>query len=186
MKKEFHFKLRSLHVKMFGFGILVISALLIILTIYFKHTETLPQKESFSSKASVKGHAFIIDGDSIMISSIRIRLAGIDAPELYQFCGTKDARYPCGLEAKKYLERLIENQLVTCYWYKEDKYRRILATCETKQVSNINATLVRDGWAVRYYDYQKEEQEARKEKKGIWRSSFQQPREWRKAHPRTE
>ncbi|GAA5106832.1 thermonuclease family protein [Bartonella jaculi] len=187
MKKKSHFDLSKVNLKIIiYFSILIATIIAIITTVYIKHTQILPQEVASISQETIKGNATIIDGDSIMISSTMIRLLGIDAPELHQFCGTKKARYPCGLDAKKYLERLIANQPVTCHWYKKDKYRRILATCKTKQVSNINATIVQNGWAVSYHDYPKEEQEARKKKKGIWRSSFQQPREWRKTHPRTE
>ncbi|WP_273754121.1 thermonuclease family protein [Bartonella sp. MM73XJBT.G] len=186
MKKNFsHFNLRSLN-KIIGFSIFITASILIMMTTYFKPTQTLRQKEKFSSKNSIEGKTLVIDGDSIMISSIKIRLVGIDAPELHQFCGKEKLRYPCGLEAKKYLEQLVENQSVTCHWHKTDKYRRILATCQTQQVSDINAALVQNGWAVSYYDYPKEEQEARRKKRGIWASSFQRPKEWRKAHPRTE
>ncbi len=135
-----------------------------------------------NNNQSIKGRAAIIDGDTIIISTLKIRLLGIDAPELRQFCGIKKAKYACGLEAKEYLKKLIANKPVTCYWDKKDKYQRVLATCQTKKVDNINAAMVRDGWAVSYYDYFKEEQEAKKKKNGIWRSKFQQPREWRRAH----
>ncbi|WP_455481386.1 thermonuclease family protein [Bartonella sp. B12(2025)] len=187
MKKNFsHFNIRIFDLKIIGFSTLVATAILITITSYFKKTHTPPQRTTFVSKASIKGNALVIDGDTITISSVKIRLLGIDAPELQQFCGRKQMRYPCGLEAKKYLKQLITNHPVTCHWYKKDKYHRILATCGTKQVSNINATLVRNGWAVSYYDYPKEEQEARKKKKGIWQSSFQRPRKWRRAHSQTE
>ncbi|WP_336276901.1 thermonuclease family protein [Bartonella sp. CB178] len=136
--------------------------------------------------ASIEGRAHIIDGDSIVISAVMIRLLGIDAPELRQFCGTEKSRYPCGLEAKEYLKQLIADQPVTCYWNKKDKYDRILAICKTKKIKNINAVMVNDGWAVSYYDYPIEEQEAREQKRGMWRSSFQRPRNWRKAHQRKE
>lgn len=182
-KKPFSFDRKNVKFKIIAFNIFIA---VIIIIIYAKYIQDLPQKENFSSKTSIEGQAFVIDGDSIMISSIMIRLAGIDAPELHQFCGKKETHTPCGLEAKKYLEQLIENQPVRCYWHKKDKYRRILATCKTKQVSNINATLVQNGWAVSYYDYPEEEQDAKKKKKGIWQSNFQRPREWRKAHPRIE
>ncbi|GAA5094120.1 thermonuclease family protein [Bartonella acomydis] len=182
-KKSFCLNQTSFNLKVVGFSIFIAIA---ILTVYFKYTQTLPQKEDFSSKKVIKGYASIIDGDSIMISSVMIRLIGIDAPELQQFCGKNKTRTPCGLEAKQYLKELIANQPVTCYWHKKDKYRRILATCKTKEISNINAMLVRNGWAVNYYDYPAEEQEAKKNKIGMWQSHFQRPREWRKAHPRTE
>lgn len=186
MKKNFsHFNLRSFN-KIIGFSIFATASILIMMVIYFKPTQPFPPKEKFSPKNSIEGKALVIDGDSIMISSIKIRLIGIDAPELHQFCEKKEIRHPCGLEAKKYLEQLLENQSVTCHWHKTDKYHRILAICQTQKISNINATLVQNGWAVSYYDYPKEEQEARRKKRGIWASSFQRPKEWRKAHPRTE
>ncbi|ENN92301.1 putative nuclease [Bartonella bovis 91-4] len=133
----------------------------------------------------IKGSAIVIDGDSIRIGDVMIRLAGIDAPELRQFCGTEKDRYPCGIKAKEHLQKLIANRFVTCYWNKRDKYQRILGTCETEKVKNINAKMVRDGWAISYYgySYQKEEQKAKAQKRGIWRSYFQQPQEWRRAHP---
>ncbi|WP_034449291.1 thermonuclease family protein [Bartonella quintana] len=185
MKKKFSI-LNSFNLKVICSSIFMVVIILIVVAVYIQYTQKHPQKASFISKVPIKGNALVIDGDSIMVSSVMIRLAGIDAPELHQFCGTKKTRYPCGLEAKKYLEQLIKNQPVTCHLYKKDKYHRILATCKTKQVSNINATIVQNGWAISYYDYPKEEQEAKKKKKGIWQSNFQYPRKWRKAHPRTE
>ncbi|PIT70470.1 thermonuclease family protein [Bartonella tribocorum] len=186
MKNFFsHFNLKSSKI-FIGFSIFIAVIIVIIMATYFKKNQPFLEKEKFFSQTFVEGKASVIDGDSIIISSIKVRLVGIDAPELHQFCGKKNARYPCGLKAKKYLEQLLENQTVTCYWHKTDRYHRILATCQTKQVSNINAMLVQNGWAVSYYDYPKEEQEARRKKKGIWASSFQRPKEWRKANPRTE
>ncbi|WP_413154639.1 thermonuclease family protein [Bartonella sp. cb54] len=185
-KKSSQFYLKSFKLKLIGLSILAAITLIVFVTIYLKCAQICSPKDNFSSQAFIKGNASIIDGDSITISSVIIRLIGIDAPELRQFCGTKESRYPCGLEAKKYLKQLIANQPITCYWYKKDKYHRILATCKTKQVSNINATMVRNGWAVSYYSYPKEEQEARQKKRGIWQSNFQQPKKWRKTHPWTE
>ncbi|KEC55052.1 thermonuclease family protein [Bartonella koehlerae] len=185
-KKSSYFGLSGFNLKIMSSSIFIAVSIFIIVIVYIEYTKTYPQKTSLVSKESIEGNALIIDGDSFMISSVMIRLAGIDAPEIKQFCGTEKVPYACGLEAKKHLEQLIANQPVICHWYKKDKYGRILATCKTKQVSNINATMVQDGWAVSYYDYPQEEQEARKKRKGIWQSDFQYPRKWRKAHPRVE
>ncbi|WP_336294687.1 thermonuclease family protein [Bartonella sp. CB169] len=183
MKKNFSRSiLGRLNLSIIFFRTSVAAIVLITIAVCFKKAQIPPRKTTFVSKTVIKGNALVIDGDSISISSTRIRLLGIDAPELQQFCGKKRTRYPCGLEAKKYLRQLIASDPVTCHWYKKDKYQRILATCKTKRISNINATLVRNGWAISYYDYPKEEQEARKKKKGIWQSNFQRPREWRRAH----
>ncbi|WP_336279243.1 thermonuclease family protein [Bartonella sp. CB175] len=183
-KKFFHFDL--IKTKTVKFNIFRSVTLFVFGAIYFQCIQAYSQEGDSLSQTSIKGHASIrgqasiTDGDTIVISFVKIRLIGIDAPETRQLCGTKKEQYACGLEAKKYLTQLIANQPVTCYWEKRDRYNRLLATCQTKEVHNINATMVREGWAVSYYDYSKEEQEAKKRKNGIWRSEFQQPREWRR------
>ncbi|WP_455475363.1 thermonuclease family protein [Bartonella sp. B17] len=188
-EKIFQFYLNISKQKFFDFYVFLIITTLVFVTVYLKSTQTGSQKKDFiyqefiKSNTSIKGNASVIDGDSIVIHSVIIRLIGIDAPELHQFCGDTRKQYPCGLEAKKYLKQLIANQLITCYWNKKDKYHRILATCKTKKIDNINAMMVRNGWAISYYNYPKEEQEARRKKKGIWQSNFQQPQKWRKTHP---
>ncbi|MCL6230047.1 thermonuclease family protein [Bartonella bilalgolemii] len=170
--------------KLIIFSIIIIIIILINGTIYSKYTAASPPNIISISPKSIKGNALVIDGDSIKISDVIIRLAGIDAPELNQFCGIQKKRYACGFQAKKELEELIAHQSVICYWSKKDKYHRIIAICRTQKINNINAAMVRNGWAISFYNYRKEEQKAKKQKKGIWQSSFQKPQEWRKAHPR--
>ncbi|WP_100693941.1 thermonuclease family protein [Bartonella sp. 1-1C] len=170
--------------KLIIFSIVTINIVLIHGTIYSRCTAAQITNIISVPQKSIKGKALVIDGDSIKISDNIIRLAGIDAPELNQFCGIKKERYACGLQAKKKLEKLIAHQSVTCYWSKKDNYHRILAICRTKKVNNINAAMVRNGWAISFYNYPKEEQKAKRRKKGIWQSSFQNPQEWRKTHPR--
>ena len=47
----------------------------------------------------VEGTAFVIDGDTIEINEVRIRLWGMDAPESAQRCTEDGLLYPCGLDA---------------------------------------------------------------------------------------
>ena len=47
------------------------------------------------------GTARIIDGDTIQVAGQRIRLYGIDAPEINQLCQRKGAPWLCGVEAAK-------------------------------------------------------------------------------------
>ncbi|AQX19700.1 thermonuclease family protein [Bartonella sp. WD16.2] len=181
----FYFNLSNFNQKVINLSAFIVISVCINVMIDVRCIWSQPQKLISVSTESVTGNAIIIDGDSIRIGDVMIRLVGIDAPELRQFCGTEAERYPCGIKAKEHLQKLIANQFVTCYWDKRDKYQRVLGTCGTEKIKNINAKMVRDGWAISYYGYtyQKEEQKAKAQKKGIWQSHFQQPQEWRRVHP---
>ncbi len=58
----------------------------------------------------------VIDGDTIVLGELRIRLQGIDAPELSQKCRDKQSMqlYKCGEVAKEYLIKLVTMQQVEC------------------------------------------------------------------------
>ena len=49
------------------------------------------------------GTPAVNDGDSLTIDGLRIRLWGIDAPELHQSCTIKGEHYPCGRKARDVL-----------------------------------------------------------------------------------
>ena len=51
----------------------------------------------------ISGKAFALDGDSLVIKKIKIRLNGIDAPEFSQEClNAKSQQYQCGLVSKNF------------------------------------------------------------------------------------
>ena len=51
---------------------------------------------SHGAQADVTGPATIIDGDTIVVAGERIRLQGIDAPELQQTCTAYGQPWACG------------------------------------------------------------------------------------------
>ena len=52
----------------------------------------------------IAGPAEVTDGDTLRIGATRIRLSGIDAPELAQTCTDQSGReWPCGAEAKAFV-----------------------------------------------------------------------------------
>ena len=58
--------------------------------------------------ADVTGKARVVDGDTIHIGKTKIRLHGIDAPEMKQTCRTSEGKEQlCGQLAKQALERLV-------------------------------------------------------------------------------
>ena len=64
---------------------------------------------------AVAGPARVIDGDTLSIGDVRIRLEGIDAPEAGQTCKSRSGvSWPCGSAATAALERLIAGWPVRC------------------------------------------------------------------------
>ena len=55
---------------------------------------------------AVAGPARVIDGDTLAVGAVRIRLFGIDAPEHDQTCGAAGATWPCGAAAARRLGEL--------------------------------------------------------------------------------
>ena len=62
---------------------------------------------------TVEGTARVVDGDTIEIKDQKIRLWGIDAPELAQRCSEDGAMYPCGLDASHALAKQIGRKRVS-------------------------------------------------------------------------
>lgn len=127
------------------------------------------------------GKAHIIDGDTVIIDNLSIRLMGIDAPEMAQTCIRYGKPYSCGKVAKNTLRKKISGRRLRCEGWQKDRYQRLLATCYLQnQDSSLNQTMVRLGWAVSYYDYASDEKFARSNKLGIWAGKFQLPSDWRR------
>ena len=140
-----------------------------------------PEVKEFSSH-----EARVIDGDSVVLGKLRIRMQGIDAPELKQECldNKSNQLYKCGEVAKNYLIRLIDKQLIECTNEGLDRYQRQLAYCYVGKL-NLNREMVRTGNAMAYSKYDKsfikEEMEAKTNKAGIWASKFENPEQYRRA-----
>lgn len=123
----------------------------------------------------------VYDGDTIALNGQRIRLKGMDTPEMKQSCRLEGKDYACGQQARRQLIRLIGNDTVTCTTDGYDRYQRILAFCSAGN-TDLNRTLVEQGWAVSYGLYQREEANARKNKRGLWAGEFERPAKWRQKH----
>lgn len=140
--------------------------------------------------APVAGNAAVADGDTLTISGTRIRLVDIDAPELDQMCLDAHGRdWACGRQASAQLRSRVSGRDMTCRPTSIDKYGRSLATCTLPDGTNINAWMVRQGWAVTSgvaNIYGAQQDEAKSAKRGLWAGSFTPPREWRQQHPRTD
>ena len=138
-------------------------------------------------KESIKDTVRVVDGDTIVIDTYKgvrkIRLKGMDAPELSQKCSYGDnqqIKYRCGEEAALHLRRMINSKSIECTNEGNDMYGRQLAYCYADG-TNINRKMVLDGWAVSYNNkFIPEELVAKTANRGIWRGDFTMPKDYRK------
>ena len=134
-------------------------------------------------RTPIVGRAWVVDGDTIHVGGLRIRLEDIDAPERDQTCTDPAGKaWPCGVAATRHLRERIAGQSLTCAPRARDRYGRVIAGCTLSDGSDLNAWLVRQGWALASgfsRAYASEEAEAKAQKRGIWAGSFVAPREWR-------
>jgi endonuclease YncB( thermonuclease family) len=133
-------------------------------------------------RVPIVGRAWVVDGDTIDIAGSRIRLEDIDAPEKDQSCADPDGRdWPCGQAATRQLRDHIRGQSLTCRPRARDRYGRVVAGCSLPDGTDLNAWLVRQGWALASgFAYAADQAEAKTQKRGIWAGSFVAPREWRR------
>lgn len=111
-------------------------------------------------------HIKVIDGDTVVIDSQKVRLAEIDAPEISQ-------KY--GIESKAYLESLIVGKQVTLKPKNTDKYGRTIGYLIVDG-QDVSTLMVKNGYAWAYMSkpamYSLERQ-ARYKHIGLW--SFPNP-----------
>ena len=107
------------------------------------------------------GHdPFVIDGDTLVSDRVRIRLHGIDAPEMSQAGGAA---------ARSHLISLIAGGAVRIEPLGTDKYGRMVARVHAS-CGDLGQLMVRDGYARAAYgaDYAGEERAARRSRAGLW------------------
>ncbi|EAI4456473.1 thermonuclease [Campylobacter upsaliensis] len=162
---------------------LSLSLVIAIIVLFFSLNQSLsfnaflPQdfKEQNLEKELTGKVSRVIDGDTIEllaktskenpynhIAKLKIRLYGIDAPELKQAYGK---------EAKEYLSALVLKQEVGLIIENKDKYDRFVGTIFLKG-QDINKEMVKNGYAHAYESFSKkylaEQADAKMFKLGLW------------------
>lgn len=127
----------------------------------------------------------VTDGDTISVLRaattfpVKVRLAGIDAPEKTQ---------PWGLQASLFIQSLVAHHTVTVTGEKTDRYGRLVSTVHLWDGRNLGHELVRAGLAWWYRQYAPKdtilaqfEAEARTAGRGLWAHANPiAPWSWRK------
>ena len=132
----------------------------------------------------------MVDGDSLVVSGVRIRILDVDAPESGQFCFAKGESFDqgawhCGKRATAALSDRIGEQKVSCDTTGEGVRKGWLARCSVDG-EDLAQWLAANGWAVPAPDCECEvvrsaADQAKAEGLGIWSSAFTMPWEWRAA-----
>ncbi|MAZ48450.1 MAG: hypothetical protein CME65_07800 [Halobacteriovoraceae bacterium] len=88
----------------------------------------------------------VLDGDTIVFKGQRVRLLGLDAPELEQ--RSRDGR-EIGLESKRFLSELIQGKNIELHYSSRDRYGRILGHLYMGGM-DINRKILEQGYAVSF------------------------------------
>lgn len=98
-----------------------------------------PAEDSLRQAEVLRGRCWVIDGDTIIIGKVHVRLAGIDAPELDQ---------PYGRRAKQALYDLCDGQVITAVTDGTVSHDRAVAHCTLPDGRDLSAEMVKAGLAL--------------------------------------
>ncbi|SDI50707.1 thermonuclease family protein [Lutimaribacter saemankumensis] len=135
--------------------------------------------------ADPSGTVRVVDGDTLSVGGVTVRLHGIDAPETDQFCGGNGApSWPCGAWVGNELRARVQGRHATCRAIDTDRYGRVVAKCFVDG-KDIGQELVRDGLAFAYrkysWDYDLDEKSAAVKDRGLHGTGIQSPAAFRRA-----
>jgi len=119
----------------------------------------------------------VADGDTISVMHNgrleKIRLSGIDCPEMGQAFGK---------DAKEYAASLCLNKVVSAKTFGQDRYGRTIGDIRLPDGRVLNRELVKAGWAWWYRQYarndsvlEKLERDARNSHSGLWSDPYPMP-----------
>ena len=106
---------------------------------YSSNRKKLKPKINPTSFEPLSGYAHVIDGDTIKIRGMKIRLAGVNAPELDK---------PYGVKSKYEMVKIVKGKTVYVVPDGTTSYDRIVATCYVDGDVDIGAELIKRGLAL--------------------------------------
>lgn len=125
------------------------------------------------------GIVAVVDGDTLRVGNVTVRLHGIDAPEIDQTCrNAAGVAWECGAWVRLELVRRAEGLRAACRQVDTDRYGRVVARCAAGG-EDLGAWLVSRGMARayrRYSDaYAAQEGAARAAGQGLWAGAWDAP-----------
>ncbi|MGR3520723.1 MAG: thermonuclease family protein [Roseovarius sp.] len=133
----------------------------------------------------VDGAVRVVDGDTFDVGATRVRLHGVDAPELGQRCTNADGvAWDCGTWAADQVRRRIGGRMARCDTVDTDRYGRTVATC-TVAGQDVGRMPVTEGLALAYRKYSMaydlDEKRAVIAGRGLHAHRFDRPADYRRA-----
>ncbi len=133
----------------------------------------------------ISGYAHTVDGATLRIGDLTIRLAGLQAPALDARLSDRDGRvYPAGLFSRDALAALIADQIVGCRTLSApNDPSAMVAVCASPVAPDIGLALLKRGWATlatqdgkpEVPGYAPVETEARHHRRGLWQNGDPSP-----------
>ena len=136
---------------------------------------------STAGAAELHGLPTVIDGETLVVAGQRLKLYGVDAPDLRQTCEIRGRTYNCGRISRTALMDLVAGVTVRCRTRGEKTGGVTVASCQAGGY-DLSAGMVHTGWAMAYpregTTYARIEKKAAKAKRGLWQGAFVPPWEW--------
>ncbi|GAA4220306.1 endonuclease YncB(thermonuclease family) [Sagittula marina] len=101
-------------------------------------------EDTAGSARILTGKAWVVDGDTIDVAGVRLRLFGIDAPEM---------DHPYGIRAKRSMQGFCKGRIITAEVVDEDAHGRTVAKCFLPDGRDLSAELVKKGLALDWPKY---------------------------------
>lgn len=133
----------------------------------------------------VQGSAYVHDGDTFTVSGVKIRLFGIDAPEMDQSCEMPDGSdWACGRWSRDQVRGILKGRELRCVKRTYDQYGRMVARCYLGD-QDLAEMLARDGIVFSYARYSRDyiavEKAAAAAGRGLWVAKVMPPAEFRRS-----
>ena len=162
----------------------LLGALLVPALALLAGSQTLPAWAAEMAPQAVSGPATVIDGSTLEIGGRRLRLYGIDAPDLDQTCSDGHERdYSCGRGAAEALAARIGGESVTCAPRGADPDGTARALCR-RDGDDLAAWMVTNGYAIADRSasaaYEAQDRSAWGRRVGLWSGVFEIPADRRR------
>jgi endonuclease YncB( thermonuclease family) len=140
-------------------------------------------QSAYDPYTPVAGIAQAVEGDVLTVNGTPIRLYGVDAPEMGQFCKTRNGRiYDCGMAARNMLQRMVGDRDLSCTLFSKLRSATEVGVC-TRDGQDVGALLVLSGWAFSARAlsnrYEPHEARAQAQQRGLWSGRAERPWVWR-------